>query len=230
MKKVKEVVVLLAIVIYFSGVSVAQTVDHQADVEFQSNSGTVPPVDPETGKEIVPGPSPTNGPLSLSYVTDLRFGKHQLSRSAQSFYAQNEWIKDVNDGLEKEYSAFVQINDLRGNAAGWTLLVSQNNLFHNEVGTPIESSSFVISAVDITSPDNMKNPPTTLDQKKTVTSEGELVQIAKANENEGMGTWHVHLGSKQDVTQNIKLTVPQAGIKEKGKYTTSLKWVLQDAL
>lgn len=211
-------------------ISLGESIDHRGEVEFQPNEEPVAPVDPETGEEIIPGPTPTNGPLSISYVTDLRFGKHAVSKESQRFFAKNEWVKGVIDPFEKEYPAFVQVNDLRGNAAGWTLLVSQTNLFKNEKGTAIKSNSFIVSAVDVTSPHQMTNSPAGLHQKQTVTSQGELVPIVKANEGEGTGTWHIYLGNKRDATQNVKLTIPQSAIVETGNYSTSLKWVLQDAL
>ncbi|MBP1040264.1 WxL domain-containing protein [Vagococcus sp. BWB3-3] len=223
----KKILVLLSLVCVWPLTGHAQDVDGKAETEFQANNGPVAPVDPDEGNEVVPVYPPTNGPLSLSYAADLEFGSHKFNGKESSFLAENYTVTQVATNKAKQYPPFVQINDLRGSGAGWTLAVKQNSPLAKENGVEIANSQFKISALSAESPHGMTQQPSTL-YSKNVSNNGETVPIISAKEGEGMGTWTIFLGDMG--SQNPELSVPLASVKETGRYQTSLTWILQDVL
>lgn len=208
-------------------------VQGKATTTFKENGEVVSPVDPEEedDKEIDPTHPPTAGPLSINYVSDIRFGKQSIPAQEQIFYAANDTITQVASKEKKEIPNFVQVTDLRGSASGWTLSVRQNSPFMNEKGELLTGAKLKLSAVSVVSQYGLTNTPTGLIKDQVLSDDGKtFFEIVKAEAGTGTGRWNIYIGSEKDTTDNVSLTVPKNEPKKGGKYTTSLTWLLQDGL
>lgn len=207
-------------------------VDGKAKTEFKENGDILPPVDPEkpgVEKPVVPVHPPTEGPLSINYASDIKFGKHVSSNKDLLLYAKEDTLTSVETGESTTVANFVQVTDLRGSAAGWTLSVKQSGPLVNEVGQLLQGSKLAIEVAAIDSHYGMPGAPSGIKQRQELREDGETFQLVKAEKGTGMGKWNIYIGSTSDVTKNVSLTVPGEA-KASGKYHTQLIWQLQDAL
>lgn len=225
----------LSLVILFSSLTLASTnaladntVEGRSDVGFSSNNGIIQPVDPDEDIDIEPNYPPTAGPLSINYASSIEFGQHKRTLKEQTFYAKPDTVTIVSTQEKKEYPAFVQVTDLRGTGAGWTLSVKQNGGLKNTKGTELVGSELRLSAVKVESQHGMKGNPSLLANKQLLSDDTQ--PVVKAEKGDGMGTWNIYLGQPKSDKQDIELKVPTKAVTEVGRYTTSLAWFLQDAL
>lgn len=207
-----------------------QEVSGQAEVEFKANQQVIPPVDPGDGENITPIHPPTKGPLSINYATNINFGKNKRGSLEQIFYAEAETVTNISTNEEKKYPAFVQVTDLRGSAAGWTLSVKQNGPLVNEKNDKLTGAELCLSAVRVAPQYEMSHPPKELIKNISLTETGDVVPVVKAEAGTGMGTWNIYLGDLENVSENITLRIPKNSKQETGRYRTSLSWFLQDVL
>ncbi|HEK9101702.1 WxL domain-containing protein [Bacillus pfraonensis] len=168
----------------------------------------------------------TQGPLSIDYVSNFHFGKHDISGSDKVYYAKLDIVKG-KDGGNKEVPNFVQVTDNRGTNKGWKLTVKQNGQFKagNEELTGAEmklSNPFVNSATD------KKYAPEA--KEVTLNPDGSTQEVATAAAGKGMGTWTTAYGQNiEEGSNSISLSVPGTTAKVKdAKYKASLTWTLED--
>lgn len=207
----------------------AQDVTGDASTRFKANEAIQTPKDPEDDEEIVPIYPPTAGPLSINYASSVNFGKQEVSGSERTFYAASDTVIKTQTGETRQTPNFVQVTDLRGTGAGWTLSVRQNGPLTNDNNVTISGARLSISAISV-KPQHGEAEMVTEMNEQTLDENGNKQAILTSPEGSGMGTWNVYLGSENDATKAIKLVVPKNQPKEKGNYTTSLTWLLEDVL
>lgn len=202
----------------------------EANLLFRANNKPINPVDPGEGEEIEPNRPPTEGPLSINYASNLEFGKQKKGRTEQVFYAQADQITVASTKETKAVPTFVQITDLRGTASGWRLSVKQNGPLQKQNGAKLTGSSLVISAESVESMYGSTNKPRGLKQNQFLLEDGQAQEILNAEPGTGVSTWNIYLGKNGEFSSGVRLIVPHEGVPEVGRYTTSLTWVLTDAL
>ncbi|MFH7833128.1 WxL domain-containing protein [Bacillus luti] len=167
----------------------------------------------------------TQGPLSIDYVSNFHFGKHNISGSNQVYYAKLDTVKAK--GGNKEVPNFVQVTDNRGTNKGWKLTVKQNDQF--KAGTEeLTGAELKLSNPFVNSATDKKYAPAA--KEVTLNPDGSTQEVAIAEAGKGMGTWTTAYG--QDIEQgsnSVSLSVPGTTAKVKDtKYKTSLTWSLED--
>ena len=229
----RAVISIVAASCLFSGTSylaVGNDLTSEANVTFKANTKPISPVDPGDGEEIEPNRPPTEGPLSINYASNLEFGKQKKALREQVFYAQEDQITVVSTKETKAVPNFVQITDLRGTASGWRLSVKQNGPLKQQNGAKLTGTSLVISAESVESMYGFTNKPTGLKENQFLLDDGQAHEILNAEPGTGISTWNVYLGKSGEFSSGVHLIVPHEGVPEVGRYTTSLTWVLTDAL
>nr|WP_167629749.1 WxL domain-containing protein [Listeria valentina] len=204
----------------------------KGDISFEKNTETVEPQDPDTNKPVDPmdpdSVTPTNGPLSIDYISNIHFSTQKISGSTEVYYALPEQVKDKESGTIIDRPNMVQITDNRGSNAGWKLTVKQEAQFKN--GTS-ELDGAVLKFENPTLKSNNQsatNTPTA--EAMTLTPAGTASDVMIASANQGMGTWFNQFGSDLDAAKkSISLTVPGDTAKIEGKYETTLTWTLTDS-
>ncbi|MBO1103943.1 WxL domain-containing protein [Enterococcus faecalis] len=147
----------------------------------------------------------TPGELTLDKVPSFDFGTQQITTQTKDYDAQEQ--------------SKVQVTDLRGSSAGWTLTVTAGKLkttsMKELVGTQIvlqtgQASNNNGEAVII--PDTIYLNP----------EQSEKVMNATAGNGNGVstGTWQ---------SSDVKLFVPGTTTKSAEQYTADLTWTLTDA-
>lgn len=207
----------------------AQDVNGDATTKFKANEGVQLPKDPEDDKEIVPIHPPTAGPLSINYASDISFGKQEVTGTQQTFYATSDTLTKTETGETRQSPNLVQVTDLRGTAAGWTLSVRQNGPLKNEKGTNLSGATLSVSAYSVKSQHGEADIVTKV-KEQVLDESGSKQAIVTTPKGSGMGTWNVYVGAEGDTSKAVKLVVPKDQPKESGKYTTSLTWLLEDVL
>ena len=199
-------------------------------VRDESPTNPVDPTDPNTDNPVTPTDpddheKPTNGPLSIDYVSNLYFGEQKTTGSEMTYFADLDHMKD-STGKDIDRPNFVQVTDKRGSNAGWNLTVTQDSQFKNGdnelAGATLKLANATLStANDGTAP---SAAPSTVEL--TVGTAGPVMS-AKASE--GTGTWIDRFGKDEEEGKtSVSLTVPGDTKKVQGEYATSLTWTLTD--
>lgn len=229
----KKIVVMLAMTVasiaFFetkatAAVSSVGTSDNKID--FIAGDGIVtPPVDPEYPDNPTP-PSPIDktdtknvgtgqkGPLSVDYVSNLRFGQHKISGKNIAYKALNA-------------NPFVQVTDLRGAGDGWSLSEKMSS-FTSKNNQVLKGATLSMkdSLVKAGSSSNISLAPVKSD---ILFDNEETKLVMNAKDKGGRGTW-VNVWSGEDqsneaVQLNIIAGTPEANTE----YTSSITWELEDA-
>lgn len=172
-------------------------------------------VDPE--EEIGDGEETKNeGPLTIDYVPNFRFGSVEINDQAAVLMDQNP-------------NPFVQVTDKSGSGAGWSLKLAAtrfNKVGGDETeylrGTTLEISS--IQALAVASNNPSAAPETSVVTFGTSDAAGKDIMVAKKDA--GMGSWK---GKFQDAQgdNSVKLTIPTGN--KAGNYSSTLTWSLSVA-
>ncbi|EGO8275232.1 WxL domain-containing protein, partial [Enterococcus faecalis] len=115
-KQILASVALSALALSIAGPAVyaneANLQDTQADVTLKAGSGKdVKPVVDPTGDTDENPSTGGEGALSIPYASSISFGEQEIQQGDTTYFAQNE-------------KPFVQVNDTRGGAEGWSLYAS----------------------------------------------------------------------------------------------------------
>ncbi|EGS7981988.1 WxL domain-containing protein [Enterococcus faecalis] len=207
----------------------------KSTVSFEEDTSTTDPLDPINPddknpiKPTDPGDHEecTAGPLSIDYVSNIRFGLNKSSGKEEIYWANLDTIKDSKD-TELEVPNFVQVTDKRGVWNGWHLTVTQEEQFYNaSAKKSLDGAVMTLNNGVANSKDGGETP--SVSAPVTLTP-GESVDVASANEGKGSGTWSVRYGDNQEEgKKSISLKVPGATTKAKGEYATTLTWKLSDS-
>lgn len=182
-------------------------------------------IDSITPKDSTEHQNPTSGPLSLDYVSNIKFGEQKTMGEDATYYAQLDKFIDSNRATI-ERPNFVQVTDKRGSNAGWHLTVTQDTQFKNGAES-LNGASLSLDYATLTTPNDGIAP--TASQKFTLTP-GVASDVLNATNNQGTGTWIERFGN--DNTQgktSISLSIPGKTKKVQGEYNSDLTWALTDS-
>lgn len=218
-------------------------------IEFIMGEQPVKPVDPTDPTKPVDPVDPTNpggepepgtgGPLSIDFASSLDFGKNEITNDTITYYANPQTFK--GDLADETRANYVQVSDLRGNNAGWTLTVKQNQQFTSETAKKfkvLDGSTIAFSAGKANSASaELVTAPTTGDF--TLDPAGATSIVMSAAADTGVGTWTNTFGIIEDMqvgesevtvekNKAIALEIPGATPKEAALYKTTLTWTLTD--
>lgn len=161
------------------------------------------------------------GELTLDFASSFDFGVHPISVKDEIYAAAPQ---KLDDG--REVPNYIQISDLRGSAAGWTLSVQQKNQFvsiikNNElIGAQIKFNNGKVISESINKP---KDIVESVNLTPKVTE-----KLIFSDLNEGTGTWVYLLGDDVTKGSSVELSVPGKTFKESDAYKTVLTWLLSD--
>lgn len=196
----------------------------QTDPLDPTNPDDENPITPLDPDDHEPG---TNGPLSIDYISNIRFGLNKASGKNEIYWAQLDEVKE-SSGTDIEVPNFVQVTDKRGVWKGWHLTVIQDEQFYNTAakeslkGAQMKLMNAIPNSKDGGEAPTVKNP--------IVLDPGIAQDVAIADVNKGSGTWSVRFGQGDDeAKQSISLEVPATTTKAKGEYATTLTWKLTDS-
>lgn len=189
----------------------------------------IDPMDPDPENPITPTDpedheNPTSGPLSIDYVSNLRFGEQKTTGTDMTYYAQLDNII-ASDGTEISRPNFVQVTDKRGSNAGWHLTVTQDGQFKSGEDE-LAGAVLKLDHASLSTPNDGIEP--TANQGISLTP-GVSSDVLDAKEDQGTGTWLNRFGAdEEEGKSSVSLSVPGKTKKVQGEYKTSLTWTLTD--
>ncbi|WP_300559081.1 WxL domain-containing protein [Companilactobacillus sp.] len=219
--------ILLSAILSFSvfptNVLAAQSFTTNATVNLQQ--GPIPndpnmirdPYDPDLpypGDINDPGNDGTGsvGPLTLDYVSNLRFGTHELKQGGLTATAKNT-------------HAMVQITDSRANGNGWTLQLRPDSLVGEQTGASLNNGYLYLGTEAIRKPSsNVSAPPVSKTLRIPI---GSYENIVVAPQNTGLSTWTI--GLNQDSNSPTQLVLNDTANAVADHYVGSLSWSLTNA-
>ncbi|CRH18958.1 WxL domain-containing protein [Carnobacterium maltaromaticum] len=204
---------------------VSSTHTSENKINFTAGEGVVtPPVDPTNpDNPNVPNPvdptDPTNpgtgqtGPLSIDYVSNIKFGEHKITGKDIAYKAKNA-------------NPFVQVTDLRGASDGWNLSAKMTEFKSgNKVlrGATLAIKDGVVKAG---SSSNISLAPTKSD---ILFDNTESKTVMNAKDKGGRGTWLTIWSGTDQANEAIQLNVVAGTPEANTEYTSSITWELEDA-
>lgn len=194
---------------------VASTSDSDKEITLVAGKGVVtPPAGPKDPMDPNNPGTGQIGPLSIDYVSNLKFGEHKIARGNMSYKALNK-------------DPYIQVTDLRGVGEGWSLSAKMSN-FVNEKNQVLKGATLTMTngKVKAASPDNVSLIP----QKSNVVFDNEQSQLVmQAAERSGRGTWLLSWKGTDQGNGAIQLNVIAGTPKENTEYNASITWELEDA-
>lgn len=197
--------------------AVSSTHTSENKINFTAGEGVVtPPVDPTNpDNPNVPNPvDPTNpgtgqtGPLSIDYVSNIKFGEHKITGKDIAYKAKNA-------------NPFIQVTDLRGAGEGWHLSAKMSEFKSGNKVLRGATLAFKDGVVKAGSSSNISVAPTKSD---VLFDNTDSKPFMNAMDNGGRGTW-LTVWSGADVQLNVVAGTPEANTE----YTSSITWELADA-
>ncbi|WP_432374542.1 WxL domain-containing protein [Lactiplantibacillus pentosus] len=157
----------------------------------------------------------SSGTLSLSVTddTNLSFGSNTISTTDATLNAST--------------TPTVEVSDLRGTNAGWSLTVAQGQQFNTATdasGSALTNAALTVASTKVSSDSTVNTGNATLTPGTTTsgtTTNGAAGTVASASEGDGNGISTFTFGSST-------LAVPGATTKLAKAYTTTLTWNLGD--
>ncbi|CAM2895483.1 WxL domain-containing protein [Dellaglioa algida] len=206
-----------------SNSTIPDTANTAGSVTFVPGEGTNPidpnPTDPDPTDPGDGGGGETghNGPLAIVYATKaVSFG---LDESKDGNYAVSKTVPVSAKAQELKGSNFVslQVGDVRGTSAGWTLSVSANQF------KSVKSGDLVGAALFLGEGDNefvggAAGKAATAHELKDAVGAGGTVLDAGAGKGAGLNADKIR-------ADKMTLTIP-AGSAQAEAYTTTLNWSL----
>lgn len=157
----------------------------------------------------------SSGTLSLSVTdnTNLSFGSNTISTTDATLNAST--------------TPTVEVSDLRGTNAGWSLTVAQGQQFNTATdasGSALTNAALTVASTKVSSDSTVNTGNATLTPGTTTsgtTTNGAAGTVASASDGDGNGISTFTFGSST-------LAVPGATTKLAKAYTTTLTWNLGD--
>lgn len=179
------------------------------DDEVTPPVGPTDPVDPGN-----PGTG-NKGPLSIDYVSNIKFGEHKISGKNTIYSALNE-------------KPYVQVTDLRGSGAGWNLTAKASE-FKSADGTKVLKGaelSFKNAQVQAGSAENVSSAPVATD---LTFNNKDSQPVLNAEKDSGKGTWLNLWSGNAQKNDNVQLKVLAGTADANTEYTATITWELLDA-
>ncbi|MFS7394404.1 WxL domain-containing protein [Carnobacterium maltaromaticum] len=228
MKK-RIILIALTIVIPLTGgfkVKATSNGISESKIDFIAGDGVVtPPVNPkDPDNPIIPTPidssDPENkgtgqiGPLSVDYVSNLKFGQQKISGRTIAYKALNA-------------DPFVQVTDLRGSGDGWSLSAKMSP-FTNKNNQELKGATLSMknSMVKAGSTSNISLAPVKSD---LLFDNQESKLVMNASNKGGRGTWLNVWSGTEEANESIQLNVLAGTPEANTEYTSSITWELEDA-
>lgn len=202
-------------ILLFSGVAVLGEEQVQATEFGGDGSVTVQgkdisePIDPEKpGQEVDPGEGPsTKGDLRIDFVSALNFGSAEITKTNRRFDSLAQLFHSETEAR----GYYIQVSDFRGDAAGWSLTLAQDNQFHSSIIQDLENQSLDGSVLSFgngwaNSAGNSGTPTVSRDTLG-LNEMGTAYTVATAGSNEGKGVWTIAFGASSENTSDQENTL-----------------------
>jgi WxL domain surface cell wall-binding len=197
-------------------------------VSFTPGTSIINPVDPTDPTKPLNPPGPTDptdpptgnaGPLSLDYVSSVAFGSKEISNKSEVYTSTSK-------------KPFIQVSDLRGTGAGWTVTAKASK-FTDGTADTLPGAVLTFKDGDFTSTSTSTAP--TVEQSIVLNADGSTSsKVFSAIPGAGLGTWVARwLGPNPNVddgalNDKVTLTIP-VGSATVGNHEATVTWTLTDA-
>ena len=204
---------------------VSSTHTSEYKINFTAGEGVVtPPVDPTNpDNPNVPNPvdptDPTNpgtgqtGPLSIDYVSNIKFGEHKITGKDIAYKAKNA-------------NPFIQVTDLRGAGEGWHLSAKMSEFKSGNKVLRGATLAFKDGVVKAGSSSNISVAPTKSD---VLFDNTDSKPFMNAMDKGGRGTWVTVWSGADQANEAVQLNVVAGTPEADTEYTSSITWELADA-
>lgn len=207
------------------GSNVANAQNTKSEINFVAGDQVTKPVNPlDPTNPIVPDPidpmdpdnggTGQNGPLSIDYVSNIKFGKQKISGKDMTYSALNA-------------APFVQVTDLRGAGEGWHLSAKISD-FSSSTNQILKAATLSMksSEVKAASTGNVTEAPIQTD----VTFDNKESQpVMNAANKSGRGTWVGVWSGTDQANEKVQLKVLAGTAEADTAYSATITWELQDA-
>lgn len=167
------------------------------------------PIDPENpGQEVDPGEGPsTKGDLRIDFASSLNFESAEITETNRRF----DSLAQLFHGDTEARGYYVQVSDYRGEAAGWTLTLSQDTQFHSSIIQDLENQSLNGAVLSFgngwaNSAGNSGTPTVSRDTLG-LNEMGTAYTVATAGNGEGKGVWTIAFGASTENTNSQENTL-----------------------
>ncbi len=209
---------------------------------------TTPPVNPEEpGTAVDPDPDDEDdngetgntGDLRIDYVSNFKFGAQKISGSEQIFHAGLVSVNNGNDLVPN----FVQVTDLRGSGAGWSLRVEMTDAFElmsvkedgdaSQIGRTLTGAEIIIENINA-STNNVDESELPVAEWIELGEGKDAQLLMQAEKGSGYGTHvayfgeYLGLGEAETASTSVSLVVPGNVTKIEGTYKADILWTLSD--
>jgi hypothetical protein len=198
------------------------------------------PPEGEPDVDINPEVPGTTGPLSIVKAAYMNFGKQVISNQDQTYNMVAEMQPLRETGELVPYVSFAQVQDVRGNNAGWNLQVSMSDFTSQTQNNTLTGAEieFVGSRVQYEGI-NQENAPSSHTDGLVLRPNSAAVSVMTAEDGQGAGASSIVWGDQADlnaqfadeeieVVENdmIRLSVPGSTAKDATTYESTLTWEL----
>lgn len=194
--------------------------------------GDVDPKDPlDPDQPILPENPPlipeNRGFISIDFVSQFDFGTVPIRSSTSRYPARPQRISSVDDHESTERPNYIQVSDRRFLPNGWTLsarlseegFVSTDAFKHYLKGASVHLNNIEM----VTSKENRSEAP---DYVEAIELGPQNQVIARANENQGAGTWIQRYGNEHTMQKSVELEIPIGARPQATSYQGTLRWEL----
>ncbi|EMF0091309.1 WxL domain-containing protein [Enterococcus hirae] len=192
-------------------------VTNKTNVTLKEGSGSdVQPVVPDDTHDDDPSTG-AKGSLSIPFASNITFGEQEIQQGDADYFALNK-------------KPFVQVNDTRGGAKGWTLGVSISPFTSTDKDhSELTGAQLSLSNGQVVTKNNSSKAPHLVESKDHTFVLNEVNQtVMLAQPGEGAGAFVAVFEGTDGKNENVKLHVPRAGVEAKN-YTAEITWTLSDA-
>lgn len=202
--------------------------------------------DPDPDEPNIDKPDPIYGQIGISQVSPLYFADVKLDGKLSTVPAQIYTRNDDNSSApykgvvkedafpsSKERVPSIQVLDARGTGEGWSVSVKASELKSGSDALKGSYLTYTKPSIKSTKDNTDKAIfPIGLNEKTSVTTGGDSVEILKADANKGMGTYYFRYSPSKFVIDGatteaapIKLHVPASA--KKGNYTGTVTYTMK---
>ena len=177
------------------------------------------PVTPTNGTSTKQNLNTSNG-LSLDYVPDFNFGKHEIESGTTTYAADD--LK-TNQG---DMPLFAQVTDVRVDPGNWTLDVKAGPMTNKATQSVLSGAYMTFGSSDVktTSKDNDVSKVKTNFAGQQLNFDDKTEMNVASSTSPEQATWLTRF-IKKDQTDAVTLHVP-GGAAQKGDYEAVLTWTL----
>lgn len=232
----------------------ARNVTTEGEVQF------TPPTDEDGELEVIPPLDPddeetpdvdidleepgTTGPLSIVKAAKMNFGSQVISNQDETYnmVAEMQRLSNPEEGgpTEVPYVSFAQVQDLRGNNAGWDLRVSMSDFVSDSQNKTLTGAEITFMNGTIRyEGSNKDNEPSAHNDGLTILPNSAARSVMTAEPTTGAGASSIVWGNQADlnaqfadeeveVVENdaIRLFIPGTTAKDATTYESTLTWEL----